>query len=109
MGVEYPRGALFNIMAGYLKELIGTKVSIIANDGRHYIGTLHGLDLRTNLIVTDCVERIYSEDEGCEVAPYGLLVLRGDNVALIGELDEDVEARTDLETVRAAPLKPIVH
>mmetsp|Transcript_1073 Transcript_1073/g.2598 ORF Transcript_1073/g.2598 Transcript_1073/m.2598 type:complete len:97 (+) Transcript_1073:380-670(+) len=96
-------------MSKHLDELVGQKISVIANDGRHYIGKLRGLDRQTNLIIEDCVERIYSEDEGCESVPYGILILRGANVALVGALDEETDAKTDLETVRAAPLKPIVH
>lgn len=29
--------------------------------------------------------------------------------ALIGELDEDLDSQIDLNTVRAAPLKPVLH
>ncbi len=39
----------------------------------------------------------------------GLYVIRGQNIAMIGEVDEEVDARIDLSTVRAKPLNAVVH
>ena len=38
-----------------------------------------------------------------------LYVIRGDNIAVIGEIDEEVESRIDLSSIRAPPLKVLVH
>ena len=39
----------------------------------------------------------------------GLYVIRGDNIAVIGAIDEATEAQLDIEEMRAGPIKPIVH
>jgi U6 snRNA-associated Sm-like protein LSm8 len=38
----------------------------------------------------------------------GLHIVRGDNVALVGELDEEVDKRMDLSALRAEPLQSLV-
>ena len=37
----------------------------------------------------------------------GLYMIRGDNVAVIGEVDEDLDAALDFSKLQAPPLKPI--
>ena len=39
----------------------------------------------------------------------GLYIVRGDNVAVVGELDEEMDASIDFSQVRAPPLKQIHH
>jgi U6 snRNA-associated Sm-like protein LSm8 len=46
---------------------------------------------------------------GVEQVPLGLYFVRGDNVAIVGEVDEDLDANTDLSALRAQPLRPIRH
>jgi len=96
-------------MAEYLKELVDKNVSVVTNDGKNYIGVLKGLDQTTNIILSECYERVFSEIEDCEIFPLGLFIIRGDNVAVIGEVDDDKSAQVSFESIRAAPLKPIVH
>ncbi|VDN97480.1 unnamed protein product [Rodentolepis nana] len=72
-------------------------------------GTLKGFDNVTNLIVSDSHERVFSPDRGVEKVPLGLSIIRGQNVALIGEVDEDLDSRIDFENLRAEPLNPVVH
>lgn len=43
-------------------------------------GKLRGYDPRTNVILSDCVEREYSTDQGVEMIPLGLYMIKGDNV-----------------------------
>lgn len=92
-----------------LASLVGEHVSVITNDGRLLVGKLRGCDHATNVILEDGVERVYSKDNGVEVLELGVYVIRGDNIAVVGELDLEKEARTDLALVRGDPLKPIVH
>eukprot|EP00887_Chlorella_sp_A99_P003009 scaffold9.g3009.t1 len=46
---------------------------------------------------------------GVEQLVLGLYVIRGDNVAVIGEVDEELDAGIDFAQVKAAPLKPVTH
>lgn len=55
-------------------------VTVITNDGRHIVGTLRGYDQTNNLILDECHERLYREEEGVESIALGLYVIRGDNV-----------------------------
>ena len=84
-------------------------VTVITNDGRHLVGTMRGYDQATNIILEECTERVYSEGAGVETIVLGLYVVRGDNIALIGEMDEDRDAQLDLTQIKAPPLKPVVH
>ncbi len=61
------------------------------------------------MILQDCHERVFSRDAGVEQHVLGLYVIRGDNVAVIGCVDEDKDIATDYSKVRGEPLKPVVH
>lgn len=41
--------------------------------------------------------------------PLGLFIVRGDNVAIIGEMDVEKEEKIDFSLVRAQPLNSVVH
>ncbi|EUB58655.1 U6 snRNA-associated Sm-like protein LSm8 [Echinococcus granulosus] len=73
------------------------------------VGTLKGFDNVINLIVNDSHERVFSPDRGVECVPLGLYIIRGQNVAVVGEVDEDLDSRVDFENLRAEPLNPIIH
>ncbi|OCF58077.1 U6 snRNA-associated Sm-like protein LSm8 [Kwoniella mangroviensis CBS 10435] len=72
-------------------------------------GKLKGYDPRTNLILADCVEREYSLDQGVEMIPLGLYMIKGDNVALVAELDEEKDSTIDYTEIKAEPLGEIHH
>jgi U6 snRNA-associated Sm-like protein LSm8 len=65
------------------------------------VGKLVGHDQVQNLIINDAEERVYSPEEAVELVPLGLYVIRGDNVALVGEA---TEWKDDLQ---AEPIPPI--
>lgn len=80
---------------------------------------MRGFDVRTNLILSDCVEREFSDD-GVEMVPLGLYMIKGDNVyvreaaelinsALIGEMDDDKDGSIDWSEIKAQPLAEIHH
>mmetsp|Transcript_11919 Transcript_11919/g.21381 ORF Transcript_11919/g.21381 Transcript_11919/m.21381 type:complete len:101 (-) Transcript_11919:340-642(-) len=93
-----------------LASLIDVTVSVITNDGRHYIGIMKGYDQATNIILQDCKERVYSIQSGVTINHNaGVMCLRGDSLAIIGELDEDLDAALDLDQIRASSMKPILH
>ncbi|EFN64760.1 U6 snRNA-associated Sm-like protein LSm8, partial [Camponotus floridanus] len=84
-------------------------VSIITSDGRNFIGTLKGFDQTINIILDESHERVYSTTQGVEQVVLGLHIIRGDNVAIVGELDDEMDARLDLSAIRADPLSSIIH
>jgi U6 snRNA-associated Sm-like protein LSm8 len=73
-------------------------------------GTLRGFDQATNLVLHDCVERVFTGPGGVDAVPLGgLHVVRGDNVALVGETDADADAAVDWGGVTAPPLPAVTH
>jgi U6 snRNA-associated Sm-like protein LSm8 len=39
----------------------------------------------------------------------GLKIIRGDNVSVIGHVDETIEQSVDFSKVRGEPLKEVIH
>ncbi|KAK7677983.1 hypothetical protein QCA50_019065 [Cerrena zonata] len=78
-----------------LKEFLTKKVRIITTDARLFEGILDGFDNSTNVIITQCIERlIYPDDENQEIK-IGLYLMRGTNIVCIGEIDEEIDSNID--------------
>nr|XP_037281972.1 U6 snRNA-associated Sm-like protein LSm8 [Rhipicephalus microplus] len=92
-------------MAASLEGYVNHTVSIITADGRHIVGTLKGFDQTINLILDESHERVYSSDHGVEQVPLGLYIVRGDNVVVVGQVDDELDMRLDLANMRAEPLE----
>ena len=97
----------------------------------HFISTCHiqGFDQTINLILDETHERVYSAGQGVEQVQYdvfvnrwrflqrcvhvqvvlGLHIVRGDNICVVGEIDEDIDSRLDLHNMKAEPLNPVPH
>ncbi|KFO34282.1 N-alpha-acetyltransferase 38, NatC auxiliary subunit [Fukomys damarensis] len=72
-------------------------------------GTLKGFDQTINLILDESHERVFSSSQGVEQVVLGLYIVRGDNVAVIGEIDEETDSALDLGNIRAEPLNSVAH
>ncbi|XP_010276287.1 PREDICTED: sm-like protein LSM8 [Nelumbo nucifera] len=92
-----------------LESLVDQQISVITNDGRNIVGVLKGFDQATNIILDESRERVYSTTEGVQQLVLGLYIIRGDNISIVGELDEELDANLDLSKLRAHPLKPVIH
>jgi len=68
---------------------------------------LRGSDQHINVILENSFERVYSPT-GTAIVELGLYVVRGDNIAVIGEIDPDVDEKIDFKQVCAEPLPPLV-
>lgn len=95
-------------MASGLEGYINHTVTVFTSEGRVIVGTLKGFDQTINLILDDSHERVYSTT-GVEQVTLGLYIVRGDNVALIGEVDEEVDKKIDFTEIHVDPLGPVVH
>lgn len=96
-------------MASSLESYVNSTVSIITSDGRNFVGTLKGFDQTINIILDESHERVFSQQQGIEQVVLGLHIVRGDNIAVIGQIDEALDARLDFAEVRGEPLGPVVH
>ncbi|KAJ6220866.1 hypothetical protein RDWZM_006678 [Blomia tropicalis] len=94
-------------MATNLENYVGRTILVITLDGRQIVGVLKGFDQTINIVIDDCIERVYNRVTGVEQVPLGLYIMRGDNVAVIGEIDEDLDKRVNYSIIRAEPLKTI--
>jgi U6 snRNA-associated Sm-like protein LSm8 len=70
---------------------------------------LRGVDKVTNILLTNCKERVYSESEPVQEVELGLYILRGDNCAMVGVVNDAKESKLDLTAVRAPRMRPIIH
>ncbi|KAK6175958.1 hypothetical protein SNE40_014330 [Patella caerulea] len=84
-------------------------VSVVTADGRIIVGTLKGFDQTINLVLDESHERVYSAGQGVEQVILGLYIIRGDNIAVIGELDDDTDHGLDFQNIKADPLNAVVH
>ena len=96
-------------MSGPAQLYLNKVVQVVTNDGRNIVGLLKGFDQSTNVVLEDCNERVFSSTAGVEQVALGLYIVRGDNIAVVGEIDEEVDAELPLENITAEPLKPVVH
>lgn len=76
-------------MSSNLSTFVDKLVTIVTTDGRLLVGYLRGYDQTTNLILSAAQERTISPDEPGTTEDLGLYILRGDNVALVGETDDE--------------------
>jgi len=89
--------------SGALVDCVDKKILVVLRDGRKLIGVLRSYDQFANLVIDMTVERThlgrYYADK-----PVGVMVIRGENVVLMGEIDLDVEDEVPLQPV---PLKEL--
>lgn len=88
------------------------KVSVLTQDGRTMVGTLTSCDGSLNLVLADAVERIIrprEEEVPSEEVPLGLYIIRGDSVAVVGRVDEELDASITWANVHGEVLGTTKH
>ncbi|KAI8614220.1 U6 snRNA-associated Sm-like protein LSm1 [Chytriomyces sp. MP71] len=87
--------------AASLVDCVDKKLLVNLRDGRKLIGWLRSYDQFANLVLQDTMERMYHE--GIYGEEYrGMFVVRGENVVLLGEVNEEKEAM-HLRSLREVP------
>ncbi|KAI1908615.1 hypothetical protein LOZ53_004358 [Ophidiomyces ophidiicola] len=95
-----------------LQSYINKKVLILTVDGRTLTGMLLSTDQLTNLVLSQTVERIIrpaDDPEPSSVVDHGLYLIRGDNVVVCGEIDEEVDGKIDWSRVKGDVIKGTRH
>ncbi|KAL1234752.1 U6 snRNA-associated Sm-like protein [Trichinella pseudospiralis] len=89
--------------AASLLEDLNKKVLVILRDGRNMIGYLRSVDQFANIVLEDTVERIVVNNMYSDIS-MGLFIVRGENVFLVGELDQNkpMEEKLVKTTIREA-------
>lgn len=95
-----------------LSTYISKRVLIVTTDGRSLIGTLESYDQQTNLILSGTIERIIrpvEDEEESSSVEHGLYLVRGDNVVLVGGVDEELDGSIDWSKVRGEVIGGTYH
>ena len=88
------------------------KVLILTTDGRSLTGMLLSCDQTTNLILQDTTERVIrpqDDPEDSEEVDHGLYIIRGENVAVCGLVNEEFDASIDWKKVRGNVIGGVKH
>ncbi|KXJ29754.1 U6 snRNA-associated Sm-like protein LSm1 [Exaiptasia diaphana] len=83
--------------ASLIKE-IDKKLLVVLRDNRTLIGYLRSIDQFANLVLQGTIERIHVGDMYGDI-PRGIFVVRGENVVLLGEIDQEKENKSILKEV----------
>lgn len=83
-------------------ESLDRPVLVHLRDRRTIIGCLSSIDSYGNLLLSDTVERLYAMDLHADI-PRGVYIVRGENVALAGEV-----ALEEISETRSAPLGQVL-
>ena len=70
-----------------LVEELDKKLLVVLRDGSKILGTLRSFDQFANIVLENAVERIIVGQSYSDI-PLGLYIVRGENVVLMGEVDE---------------------
>ncbi|XP_034235444.1 U6 snRNA-associated Sm-like protein LSm1 [Thrips palmi] len=81
-----------------LIEELDKKLMVLLRDGRTLIGYLRSVDQFANLVLHRTIERIHVGKEYGDI-PRGVFIVRGENVVLLGEIDQEKEDKLPLQEV----------
>lgn len=88
------------------------RVLVVTSDGRTLVGTLLSCDQLTNLVLSNTVERIirpYDDPEESREIEHGLYLIRGDNVAMVGLVDEKLDESITWAKTRGNVIGGVKH
>ena len=94
-------------MASFIEGLIKKVVQVITIEGRVFIGTLISFDKNINIVLDNCIERIYNKNKAIKEEKIGYYFIKGDNVALISD-GGDLKKKEDISHIKADPIKEFV-
>ncbi len=91
-------------MASFIEDLIKKVVQVITIEGRVFIGNLISFDKNMNIVLDNCIERIYNKNKNIREEKIGYYFIKGDNVALISD-GGDLKKKEDISHIKADPIK----
>ncbi|KAL8730247.1 MAG: hypothetical protein Q9181_004731 [Wetmoreana brouardii] len=95
-----------------LQPYVNKKVLILTADGRTLTGTLLSCDQLTNLVLGQTIERIIrppDDPEPSAEVSHGLYLIRGENVAICGLVDEELDGQIEWTQVRGSFVGGVKH
>merc|ERR1711879_846359 len=97
-----------SVMSG-VQSYVNHQVLLLTQDGRVIVGVLEGYDSNGTIVMSSCVERMFSEDAPVEEVPLGVYIVRGDSIALLGPMDLAKDRAMPLSSMIAAPIPAVRH
>ncbi|KAK2952177.1 hypothetical protein BLNAU_12880 [Blattamonas nauphoetae] len=91
------------------RSFVGRSVLAITNDGRSIAGVLRCFDQTANCVLENSSEWIFSIDEDTEIEPLGTYIIRGDNLACIGDIEQKYESQDVVRSLRLESINSVVH
>ncbi|KAI1342543.1 like-Sm domain-containing protein [Xylariaceae sp. FL0016] len=91
---------------------VDKKVLVMTADSRTLVGNLLSCDQQTNLVLGQTVERIIrtpDEDEPSAEVPLGVYIVRGDNVCVVGLVDEALDESIKWDDVKGSAIGGTKH
>lgn len=85
-----------------LADYINRRVTVITNDGRNIVGTMLGFDQVCNVILEQSQERLFVNDNPVQLVQLGLYIIRGDNIAVVGDIDAEKDNKMEWEKVKVS-------
>eukprot|EP00013_Stygamoeba_regulata_P000908 CAMPEP_0177628230 /NCGR_PEP_ID=MMETSP0447-20121125/20_1 /TAXON_ID=0 /ORGANISM="Stygamoeba regulata, Strain BSH-02190019" /LENGTH=129 /DNA_ID=CAMNT_0019129463 /DNA_START=107 /DNA_END=496 /DNA_ORIENTATION=- len=79
-----------------LVDQLDRQLLVVLRDGRTIVGTLRTFDQFANIVLEDPHERVFADGKYAELPMGCTFIARGENVALIGELDKKREHQSPL-------------
>ncbi|CAO1605177.1 MAG: hypothetical protein LQ339_004799 [Xanthoria mediterranea] len=95
-----------------LQSYVNKKVLVITADGRTLTGNLLSCDQLTNLVLGQTIERVIRPSDDPEPSievSHGLYLIRGENVAICGLVDEDLDGQIEWTRVRGSVVGGVKH
>ena len=106
-----PPSAAFRTFASDNRVII-EKILVLTADGRSLTGTLLSCDQLTNLVLQNTIERVIrprEDTEDSEEVAHGSYLIRGENVAVCGLVNEELDASIDWTKVRGNVIGGVKH
>ncbi|KAF2199081.1 Sm-like ribonucleoprotein [Delitschia confertaspora ATCC 74209] len=95
-----------------MNAYMNKKVVVLTTDGRTLVGTLISTDQSTNLVLSECYERVIRPEEDpipSSQTYMGVYMIRGDTVAVCGLMDVELDASITWENVRGEVIGSTKH
>jgi len=101
-------GSLHLTGTASLAEELDKRLLIVLRDGKKILGTMRSFDQYANIVLEHAVERVIVGKCFSDV-PLGLYVIRGENVVLLGQVDEAKDLITTQQLLRQVSVDEILE
>ncbi|OLY82921.1 U6 snRNA-associated Sm-like protein LSm1 [Smittium mucronatum] len=93
---------------GCLLDLVDKRVHVSLRDGKKLFGVLRSFDHFGSLILQDTIERVFIEG-GYGNIERGIFIIRGENIILLGEMDEEKESQYNGSNLKLYPIDQVLE